>query len=394
MLADWRLWLPGQVPVGLVGASAEAAVLRLGRPIAPAAGYRPGGVTFLRNRYLTQALRRGEVATVDGCCLGVVRETGRRATISWAEAEAGVVCTGELPAAVRATGLSVAIAAIQHRKTVLVVDLGAEPPGTDPIGTDPIGAACLDVAAPLRRFGGPSTCYDPLAGASPARATSLVMAMLDWTGVPHAEQLACANYLNAALSLIGAEPTAGVLTELVSRIEGDAAVMYQVTAQLSALGSTRHAASLRPGPGAISITRALAERGVVHFQLGHPRQVTAMIARLVIADLIDILMRHSDTGWRGDCAVWINGCEAIDHRQLGILIALGERTGTAVILGTTAMATATRLAPDVNVVAVAGSAGAADFGEIAALLAGGHQTRLALSVKRPAARLTGCEAVR
>ncbi len=442
VLTDWRLWLPGQLPVALLAASAQAAVLRLAASAGPAQGYRRGAITFMRGRYLTATLRRGEVATADGCCLGVISETGGRAAVSWAEAEAGVLCTGEPPAAVTATGLTLAVAAIQHRKTVIVIDLAAEQPRIDPIG-----AACTELTAPLRRFGEPGTHYDPLSGASPARATSLVMAMLDWTGVPHAGQLACANYLNAALSLIGDQPSERVLaelvslldpealrqrlaglrgqgaikvTELLSRIDGDQTVLRQIAAQLSALGAAGVGAWLRPlpgvgyvpgvgygtgvgygagvgsGAGAISIRRALAEREVAHFELGGLRQAQAakMIARLAVADLVDALGERIDTGWRGDCAVWINGCEVIDDRQLGALIALGERTGAAVILGTSAASAASRLAAEVNVIVVRGSAGEADIGSLEALLADGGQERLALSVQRPAARLTGCEAVR
>ncbi len=152
VLTDWRLWLPGQLPVALLAASAQAAWLRLAGTDGPARGYRRGVIAFLRGRYLMAALRRGEVATADGCCLGVISETGGPATVSWAEAEAGVLCTGEPAAAVTATGLSLAIAAIQHRKTVIVIDLAAEQPQADPIG-----AACTDLAAPLRRFGGQGT---------------------------------------------------------------------------------------------------------------------------------------------------------------------------------------------------------------------------------------------
>jgi hypothetical protein len=79
-----------------------------------------------------------------------------------------------------------------------------------------------------------------------------------------------------------------------------------------------------------------------------------MIARLAVADLIETLAQHSDLGSTGDCTVWINGCDRIDHRQLRGLLALGERTGTAVVLGTTAGAAAARLAAEVNVIAIRG----------------------------------------
>lgn len=466
--AAWRHWLPGQLPLAMLAASAQAAALRLARPVrspvpaapgtsaAPGAGYRPGILTILRHRYLIMTLGRGEFATADGCCVGVIGATGRRATISWAEAEAGVLCTGEPSLAVTATGLVLTVAAIQHRKSVIAIDLTAGQQRAWP-GADPIAAACADLAAPLREFGRSGMHYDPLSGASPAKATNLVMAMVDWTGVPHAEQLGCASYLNAALSVIGPPPSAGVLAdlismlqpdalrkrlalrpgqqagqvaaskvtvsevtaskvaELLSRIESDPAILTRLRTCLATLASDPVAAWLRPSPSAISLGRALAGREVVHFQLGRPRLgppgppvqagpadqenrpagSAVMIARLVVADLIDNLMWRGDAGYRGDSAVWINGCEMIDSRQLSVLIALGERTGTAVLLGTADASAAARLAAEVNVVAARGSVpGEIGVDGLPALLAAGQPEQLALSVQRPVARLAACVAVR
>lgn len=145
-----------------------------------------------------------------------------------------------------------------------------------------------------------------------------------------------------------------------------------------------------------------------------------MIARLVVADLIETLAERSDLGGRADCLVWINGCEAIDHRQLAVLVALGERTATAVVLGTALGSAAAKIAADINVVAVRGASPAGLTGppetqaalvsgsaalswphhhELAEVLAESHtpgrHDALSFSVRRPRPRLVAsCKAVR
>ncbi len=167
----WRQWLPGQLPAALVVAAAEASVIgplarrarrrRTGEAAglaAPAragaaAGrggaarpFRPGALVTARRAYLTASLRRGEVATADGGCVGIVVRTGRRASVSWAEAQAGMLVTGQDAAAVTSTGLDLAIAAIQHRKTVVIIDLAGGPATTarafSAHGATPPAAAC------------------------------------------------------------------------------------------------------------------------------------------------------------------------------------------------------------------------------------------------------------
>ncbi len=401
---SWRQWLPRQLPVALIAAPAQAGLLALAGLTARPSSYRPGLLIAARNRYLTSTLRRGELATSDGCCVGIDPRAGTRATISWSEAGAGMLCTSRDADAATLTGLDLAIAAIQHRKSVIIIDLapsGAEPavePGTGQ--GDPIGAACAAAAAPLHRFGGQSARYDPLSCASPARAVSLTMAMIDWDGIARADQLFCANYLNAALALIttrkaapapsdpailgelvsllrpgalaarlaelrersaAADSLASRVTEITSAAAGHHLVLARMTAQLAELNGTAAGQLLRPSSpsgqqAGISLRRAIASREVVHFSLGGSRYASsaAMIARLAVADLIDNLAQRSDLGCAADCAVWINGCDRIDHRQLRALVALGERAGTAVILGTTAGPAAVRLATEVNIVAIRG----------------------------------------
>jgi hypothetical protein len=396
LLTGWRLWLPRQAPVALVIAAAQVgAIGRLpGRRVGER-HYRRGALVVMRCGYLAATLRRGELATRDGCCLGIVPSTGRRAAISWQEAESGVLGVGQDADAVAAIGRDLALAAIQHRKTVIIVDLAG-----DATSAGDVESQCAAVAAPLQRFGGRNADYDPLSTARPARATSLVMAMIDWAGVTHARQLFCANYLNAAFTVLEAS-RAGAMTradrgavleelvrlmspgalrgrlirlpgsqqadrllaarvaELSGQLDVDPAVLVPVVTQLAELSSAT-AGQLRRPPAdgsSISLVAALAARDVVHFPIGRPMlsQPALMIARLVVADLIENLAVRIDHGSRADCLVWINGCEGIDRRQLAVLVALGERTGTAVVLGTAVGPVAASLAADVNVVAVRGA---------------------------------------
>jgi hypothetical protein len=406
MVAGWRRWIPSQLPIALIAATAQAAILSVLPGRTPAKlPYRSGALVAGRSAYLAATLRRGELATCDGCCLGIVPGTGRRAAVSWPEAEAGVLCAGQDAAAVSATGRDIALAAIQHRKTVVIIDLAGDAESAMThrrrrSRADFIESECAAIGAPSLRFGWRSAHYDPFSSASPARATSLTMAMIDWTGVAHARQLFCANYLNAVFAVLAssrpdqagrerpegavidevvrlmapgalrarlaqmrgpslaAGPLAAKVADLARQLEADQATLTPMVAQLAELSSAALAQLVRPraDEAPISIAAALAGREVVLFCLDRPvlGEPAAMIARLVVADLIEAFASRSDLDSRADCLVWINGCEAIDRRQLAALIALGERTGTSVVLGTALGSAAALIAADVNVVAVRG----------------------------------------
>ncbi len=436
LAVSWRRWLPGQFPLALVAGAAEAAVagwLGRGRRTWE---YRPGGLVTARNFYLAATLRRGEVATSDGCCVGVNAATGTRAAITWRAAETGVLCTSSDLEVATGTGRDLALAAIQHRKTVIVIDLAGHCDTAKYLA-----GQCASTGVPLQNFADENAHYDPLSVASPARATNLVMAMLDWTEVSHQQQLFCANYLNAALTLIGllrigqVPRQAQVLDELpglltpgalsagisrfgarrqaaisslaaraaeLSRPPGNEAdALRLIAAQLAGLRSASLGRPLRAGTGGteLSLGRALAERQVVQFRLDGPadRRSAAMIARLAVADLIEKLAERSDAGGRYDCLTWINGCEVIESSQLGALVGLGARTGTAVVFGTAAGAVAARMASQVNVIAVRGQGPHCPAKEEAAdLLQGpGQPGMLSLRAGQPApAHVTDCVVVR
>jgi len=318
-LAGWRDWLPAQAPVAMLVAAAEAAVIGLLSRRDGGSQYRPGALVAARRLYLAWSTGRGELATADGGCVGITWSTGRRAAISWREAEGGVLCTGRDAAAVTATGLALTLAAIAHRKAVLAIDLdgAVSDLGRDGLA-DVIEAACAGAGAPLRRFGEPGGCYDPLAerlgdgagqhasqhGASQHDTAELVLAMIDWADVDPASQRLCADYINAALIVIAATQAgrarpqtpvldeltrllqpgalragaldlsrrwpalaglAGRVAELVGQPDAEPAAVAAVAAQLEALRAGALGRWLRGpvGDASISLRRALADREVV-----------------------------------------------------------------------------------------------------------------------------------
>jgi len=153
-LARWRDWLPAQLPLGLVAAAAEASVAILTGLTGGARPYRPGALVTIRRAYLIGSIRRGELATADGGRIGLIPATGRPAAIGWREAERGVLCTGREREGVTATGLDLTLAAIQHCKTVIIVDLAGGAAAA-------IGSACVAARAPLRCPDARGRGYEP-----------------------------------------------------------------------------------------------------------------------------------------------------------------------------------------------------------------------------------------
>jgi hypothetical protein len=120
-------WLPRQLPVAMVAASAQAAVvLWLGWRRAGAANqaaWRPGPVASIRLRRNASELAAGHAVTRDGCALGLAAGTGRLAGFSWADASRGVLLTSQDEQASGRLALAAAGAAMRLRKTVVVIDL-------------------------------------------------------------------------------------------------------------------------------------------------------------------------------------------------------------------------------------------------------------------------------
>jgi hypothetical protein len=427
--------LPGQLPLALIIAAAEVSVVAWS---AGARQYRPGLVVAARRGYLRAVCRRGEMAVPGGGWVGTVMRTGRRAEVSWREAEGGVLVTGRDAAAVTRTALELATAAIQHRKSVIIIDLtgGAATGHARGSARDShavrqaVKAACDGVHAPLAVFGIPHGHYEPFSGTTPDRAADLVTAMTDGSGTGQEQRLLNADRLRTAFELLAARGPAGVaqpgaiLDELAALLDRAAPPAGAMAAQLAGLRSAVIGAGLcqprRADDPLIILGRVLAERDVVLFALDRPThgRWAVMVAQLVLADLAGILADRARLGARADCLLWINGCESIAGGQLAAQLTLGPRAGAVTLLSTAAGAAACWLADQVNVVAVRGQPPAGSLarsasagqgrlaGEISlnledgqglptALPAEQRSDGLSLQVRSPRPRLvTGCRAAR
>ena len=398
--AGWQRWLPGQLPVALMAAAAEVALARwLSAALWPPGrrGCRPGLLVLVRRCYVLASLRRGEVATADGGCLGVIADTGRRAAVSWREAAGGVLVTGLDAGAVASTCLDLAAAAIGHRKSVIVIDLtsgvvtggehGRRGAATVPCSVlRAMTTTCASAGAPLAIYGHGRERYEPFGDAGPAAAADLLIAMTGLAEDGHGRRAFCAEYARAAFEVITAGAgSAG--TRQRPGVVDDVAVLLRpgaLEARLSALGQTLNRptgpaehdalallaarlASLRRSPAgallsrpaeagspAISLARALARRQVVLFPLD-PRPHGAggvMIARLIVADLVRVLGERAGAG--ADVLAWINGCEAMDAGSVAALLETGQAAGVATMLSTADGATAAALGAQLNVVVLRG----------------------------------------
>jgi hypothetical protein len=433
-------WLPRQLPLALLAAAAEAAVVSWLRWLHTGGGQgqppaRPGLIIAARRRYLAASLRSGAVVTRDGSCLGLDDATGRRAAISWPEAEGGVLCSGPDPGALAETGFQLTHAAIRRRKTVITIDLT----GSRRLA-DSMAGVCAAAQAPLRVFGEAGAgCYEPVRGGDPARGAALVLGMIDWTGVSDQHRRTCAAYLNDAFAVLAAAPAdprlpvlddlfrllqpaalrsraAGVHPRHPRReiladrasvsarlLEADPAAVSALTAQLprlrgSALGHwlrppqapARSRPETRPsraaGELAISLGQAMRDRAVVLFSLdrGVHGRSARMIASLAAADLMAIAADLHGMAVRGDSMVWVNGCEMVEGQLAAGLIRQAAGTGTAVLLTTTSPAAAASLAAEAGVIVTRGPADPDLAGRLAAL-AGAVQAPPAAGMRAGAA---------
>ncbi len=129
-------WLPMELPVTLVAACGEAGlVLWLGwwRQGASLRFYsqspwrwRTGVVALVRRHVSAAALAAGRTVTSDGCAVGLSTDTGKLASLSWAEVMHGLLLAGQ---DVDLLGLAVACAALRRRKTVLILEYAGRPGG-------------------------------------------------------------------------------------------------------------------------------------------------------------------------------------------------------------------------------------------------------------------------
>jgi hypothetical protein len=120
-LAGAGPWLQRELPLALLGGTAEAAiVLWLGWRYSPRS-WRPGAIAVIRRRAAEAALAASHTVTADGCAIGIDPSSGRLAGFSWAEAQRGVLLAGLDEWQLCQVGLAVACAAMRLRKTVIVI---------------------------------------------------------------------------------------------------------------------------------------------------------------------------------------------------------------------------------------------------------------------------------
>src|SRR5262249_34170518 len=201
-------------PLALIIAAAEAGVI--GWSVGTRQ-YRPGLVVAARRAYLLAAHRRGGMATPGGGCGGPVLDTRRRAEVWWRGGRGG----GPLPrpgaargdaAGVTGPALARATAAIQHGKTVIIIDLTGGAASGHEYGiagdghavTEAVMAACDGVHAPLAVFGAGRGHYEPFSDASPDRAVALVAAMIDWSGAGQEQRMLSGDPLRTAFEHLAA----------------------------------------------------------------------------------------------------------------------------------------------------------------------------------------------
>jgi hypothetical protein len=218
--------LPGQLPLALLAGPAEAGWLLwldwLHRGGGDQPGRRPGLVALARRRYVTVAIRGGAVVTRDGCCVGADELTGRRASVSWQEAEGGVLCAGTDAADAAGLALGLVHAAIRRRKSVVIIDAAG---GAALAGW--AAGACAAARAPLACFGDPVAvaapgCYEPVRWRPPGEAAELLLAMADTAGISAEQRASAAGYLRTALAVLAAvpgDPRLPLLDELIMMLQ-------------------------------------------------------------------------------------------------------------------------------------------------------------------------------
>ena len=395
-------WLPRQLPLAILAAAAEAAVigwlswLHTDEWNLPAA--RPGALAAARRAATRRAIRAGGVVTRDGGCLGIAAGSGARVTVSWAETAGGVSVCGSAEQDVLTTSFQLVHAAVRRRKPVFAVDRTGD-------GDLPrqLAAVCAAAGAPLQVFGdaaGPGqaapgwarpACYEPFRHGDPARRASLITAMISWDGPGSQYRPSCTAYLEDVFELVEAapgDPRVPVLDEVihllnptamrarmehvpaayprrdalaerirvsVSLLHAEPATIAQLERQLRELRASAFGRWLRPsgtGPaGEIDLGRTVTDRGVVLFRLGAPQAAAAaMLTRLVGQDLLTAGAALHGIGVGGDGIVWLAECGSMPRSSVTELIARGPGAGLPVLAATTSAPVAAEVAELTNVV--------------------------------------------
>ncbi len=347
-------WLPRQLPLALMVAAAEAALvgwidwMHTDEWAVPPP--RPGAFAAVRSAVNSRAIRAGALVTRDGLALGVAPATGAKVELAWADAAGGVLVTGAAAEIVTITSFQLAHAALRRRKPVIVVDATQ-----DAVVARALAAVCAQIGTTLRVSDGAEGYYEPLRHASPARRLAMTMALLGERKGDGAATYLRAVFelmdvvpadsrtpvlddvrhllnplaLQARLRLVPADsPRRAALADLVlasvQLAQEDPRPLTSAARQLA--GSRRH-----PPDGAaegwVDLARAVRERSAAFL-----RADSAGLARLICADLAALGEDLRRIGVDGDGLVWLHGWDPQSAPALGELVTAGAAAGLPVLV--------------------------------------------------------------
>jgi hypothetical protein len=307
-----RGWLPRQLPLALLAAAAEAAVLgwldwlhtdewAVPRP-------RPGVVAALRAAAAARFIRSGAVLTRDGCALGTVPASGAVAGLRWAEISHGVLVAGSDAQEVALASLQVVHAALRRRKPVIVL-AGRR----DTAVAGALAAACRATGTPLPPDGatGPAEMPGPGPGSVPAT-------------VPAGRPLVTQGAVSAS-QLWGRDRG----REDGPRPGPDTGTGFTGTG-FTGTGFT--------GTEPIDLGRVVRERSAALLPADSPE-----LAERACADLASLAADLRRIGVDGDALVWVPHGERLPALALAALLRDGPAGGLSVLVGTTSPAAAAEL---------------------------------------------------
>ena len=392
-------WLPRQLPLALIIASAECAL----------AGWlawvhtdewavrppRPGALAAVRAMANSRAIRAGALLTRNGCALGVAPDTGARVLLTWPEVAGGVVVTGAAQDALTMTSFQLVHAALRRRKPVITVDMTGEA-----AASLALTAACAATGTPLTVFGTADGRYEPFRQAGPARRLAMTVALLGAADSGEAPARAMRDYLHAVCELIDAVPAdsrtpvlddivhllnplalqarfrllpatspgrrqlADLLRGALRTAQANPQVLRAAAAHLAGVRRSPAGRWLCPGstpaPRGIDLARTVRERSAVLFRLDSPD-----VARVVCADITALGDDLRRIGADGDGLVWLCGCAPLGRPSLAGLVTGGAAAGLPVLISTTSP-DAAELAALANVVIAHRLADAVTAGSLAA----------------------------
>jgi hypothetical protein len=402
-------WLPRQFPLALLAGAAEAALatwlswLHTDEWDLPQA--RPGLLVAARRAAAFRSIKAGRVVTRDGCCVGVTPVSGRRVTLSWAEAEGGVLICGAAGPELLTTSFRVVQAALRRRKPVLALDFTG-----DPALHRQLTSASAAAGVPLQVLdaGSGASYYEPFRSGDPADRAALVAGMLSWDGPGSQHRRSCVAYLADVFELLDAapgDPRVPVLDEVIhlldpaalcaragyvpasyprhavlaerTRVSASVVAAEPVTTaamsrQLRALRATGAGRQLGQPVGrqlpAIDLDSTVSGRTAALFRLGG-MDGAAMLTRLVCQDLLLLAARQQAAGVPADGVIWLAGCEAVPEQMLCDLLAAASGAGLVVLAATTSGQAAGALAEQPNVLIVHRPADPATARRLAAVAA-------------------------